>query len=47
MCLKNGIILSEYEATFNGKATVYDLLKKACDDNNIPYNAKFILQVQP
>lgn len=37
---KNGIILSEYEATFNGKATVYDLLKKACDDNKIPYNAK-------
>lgn len=37
---KNGIILSEYEVTFNGKATVYDLLKKACDDNKIPYNAK-------
>ncbi len=37
---KNGIILSEYEATFNGKATVYDLLKKACNDNKIPYNAK-------
>ena len=37
---KNGIILSKYEATFNGKATVYDLLKKACDDNKIPYNAK-------
>lgn len=37
---KNGIILNEYEATFNGKATVYDLLKKACDDNKIPYNAK-------
>lgn len=37
---KNGIMLDNYKTTLKSKSTVYDLLKKACKDNNITYTAK-------
>lgn len=37
---KNGIMLDNYKATLKSKSTVYDLLKKACNDKGITYTAK-------
>ena len=37
---KNGIMLDNYKTTLKGKSTVYDLLKKACNDKGITYTAK-------
>lgn len=37
---KNGIMLENYKATLKSKSTVYDLLKKACNDKGITYTAK-------
>lgn len=36
---KNGIMLDNYKATLKSKSTVYDLLKKACNDKGITYTA--------
>lgn len=37
---KNGIMLDNYKTTLKSKSTVYDLLKKACNDKGITYTAK-------
>lgn len=37
---KNGIMLENYKTTLKSKSTVYDLLKKACNDKGITYTAK-------
>lgn len=37
---KNGIMLNNYKTTLKSKSTVYDLLKKACNDKGITYTAK-------
>ena len=37
---KNGLMLDNYKATLKSKSTVYDLLKKACNDKGITYTAK-------
>ncbi len=37
---KNGIMLDNYKATLKSKSTVYDLLKKACNDKGIIYTAR-------
>lgn len=37
---KNGIMLDNYKATLKSKSTVYDLLKKACNDKGITYTAR-------
>lgn len=37
---KNGIMLDNYKTTLKSKSTVYDLLKKACNDKGITYIAK-------
>lgn len=37
---KNGIMLDNYKTTLKSKSTVYDLLKKACNDKGITYTAR-------
>ncbi len=37
---KNGIMLDNYKTTLKSKSTVYDLLKKACNDKGITYTAE-------
>lgn len=37
---KNGVMLDNYKTTLKSKSTVYDLLKKACNDKGITYTAK-------
>lgn len=37
---KNGIMLENYKTTLKSKSTVYDLLKKACNDKGITYTAR-------
>lgn len=37
---KNGIMLENYKTTLKSGSTVYDLLKKACNDKGITYTAK-------
>lgn len=37
---KNGIMLDNYKTTLKSKSTVYDLLKKVCNDKGITYTAK-------
>ena len=37
---KNGMILSDYSVPFKDSMTAYDLLCKACDDNNISVSAE-------
>ncbi len=37
---KNGIMLENYKTTLKSKSTVYDLLKKACNDKGLTYTAK-------
>lgn len=37
---KNGIMIDDYKTTLKSKSTVYDLLKKACNDKGITYTAK-------
>lgn len=36
----NGIILSNYSYKIDGEVSVYDVLKQACNDKNIPINAQ-------
>lgn len=38
---KNGIMLDNYKTTLKSKSTVYDLLKKACNDKGITYTAEY------
>ena len=39
---KDGIVLSDYTVGFEGEKTVFDILKQACNENNISFEYSYV-----